>query len=410
MESHDLGCGAGDGETSEDIFTNAGLTILTNANINATRIIEETKECADKKRARHYVYKTSDSYGGIRRYVPSNDDQQLLDNIGSCGYVSLKKVRDNFNTTVLFDEITPRETCFETKLSHSDSITTWTVQAIGISPSNEACLIETRNEVKAFKEFFIQVNVPYKVTRNITFHVHVTVFNYLQKEIKVRVYLKTANELCYGISNEETFQQQLLHMSQNSATTLAFPFVPLEYGTYPIIVSAFASNEHTSISDIVRKEVVVSEARPMTVTVDHSNIFNICLDTDEEPRCQSSPDGVLRAHSNMGETPTVSIYFEIPLPENYIPGTNKAIAHIKEYKSEQRIWCLINGIGGTFYQPGGNGATTMRYVSPIAYGLDFLKYTDTLDIQQMEQWTGYLRQDIFGYPIMTHLMLPIAIT
>ncbi|KAH3752430.1 hypothetical protein DPMN_187047 [Dreissena polymorpha] len=92
MESHDLGCGVGDGETSEDIFTNAGLTFLTNANVNATRIIEETKECADKKRARHYVYNTR-----------------------------------------------------------------------GVSPSNEVCLIETRNEVKAFKEFFIQVNVPYKV-------------------------------------------------------------------------------------------------------------------------------------------------------------------------------------------------------------------------------------------------------
>ncbi|KAH3752429.1 hypothetical protein DPMN_187046 [Dreissena polymorpha] len=183
-------------------------------------------------------------------------------------------------------------------------------------------------------------------------------------------------------------------MSQNSATTLEFPFVSLEYGTYSIIVSAFASNEHTSISDIVREEVVVSEARPMTGTVDHSNIFKLCLDPDKEPRCPSVPDGVLRAYSKLDETQTVSIYFEIPLPENYIPGTNKAIAHIGEYKSEEKIWCLINGFGEDFNKPAGSGEATMVYVSPIAYGLDYLNQTDTLDIQQMEQWTGYLRYGI----------------
>ncbi|KAH3752420.1 hypothetical protein DPMN_187037 [Dreissena polymorpha] len=119
-------------------------------------------------------------------------------------------------------------------------------------------------------------------------------------------------------------------MSQNSATTLEFPFVSLEYGTYPIIVSAFASNKHTSISDIVRKEVVVSEARPMTGTVDHSNIFKLCLDPDKEPRCPSVPDGVLRAYSKLDETQTVSVYFEIPFLKLIFPVRIKQLHTLGE--------------------------------------------------------------------------------
>ncbi|KAH3898479.1 hypothetical protein DPMN_022712 [Dreissena polymorpha] len=79
-----------------------------------------------------------------------------------------------------------------TSIKFRDSITRWSLQAIGITDNNGAS-IATPKEVSAFKEFFIQVDLPYKVSRKEHFNVKVTVFNYMyyiNKDMNARVYLK----------------------------------------------------------------------------------------------------------------------------------------------------------------------------------------------------------------------------
>ncbi|KAH3752425.1 hypothetical protein DPMN_187042 [Dreissena polymorpha] len=64
MEARDLGCGAGGGTNSDEIFKNAGLTILTNANVDAKLIQRETTECDAKKRNRRSVPEENGCYYG----------------------------------------------------------------------------------------------------------------------------------------------------------------------------------------------------------------------------------------------------------------------------------------------------------------------------------------------------------
>ncbi|XP_052235637.1 complement C3-like [Dreissena polymorpha] len=279
MEARDLGCGAGGGTNSEEIFKNAGLTILTNANVDAKLIQRETTECDAKKRNRRSVPEENGCYYGANpvcckggeqyafdviheyevdkahnlkpdiaepvpyivcyskaktlaethqekvpskcpmaffeacvvtmtaelstsddargRSIFSDQDQYAKDVSALAGFGFQLKVRKHFETSFFFEEhmISGKE--LTTSIKFRDSITKWSLQAIGITENTGAC-IATPKEVSAFKEFFIQVDLPYKVSRKEHFNVKVTVFNYINKDMNARVYLKGIRGLCYG--------------------------------------------------------------------------------------------------------------------------------------------------------------------------------------------------------------------
>ena len=58
---------------------------------------------------------------------------------------------------------------------------------LGISEHYGACIAAPK-EVKAFKDYFIQVDLPYKVLQKEMFNVKVTVFNFIPQELSVRYF------------------------------------------------------------------------------------------------------------------------------------------------------------------------------------------------------------------------------
>ena len=63
------------------------------------------------------------------------------------------------------------------ELKYPDSITEWMIQAIGLTPNNGVCISEPLN-VTAFRDFFLQLNLPYQAVRMEHIDVDVTVFMY----------------------------------------------------------------------------------------------------------------------------------------------------------------------------------------------------------------------------------------
>ena len=67
-----------------------------------------------------------------------------------------------------------------------DSITTWVLQAVGVSPEAGLCVAPPLN-VTAFRAFFLHVDLPYTAVRLEQLEVRATVYNYMQRSLSVSI-------------------------------------------------------------------------------------------------------------------------------------------------------------------------------------------------------------------------------
>ncbi|KAH3826701.1 complement C3-like [Dreissena polymorpha] len=470
MEAHDLGCGAGGGTNSEEIFKNAGLTILTNANVNAEHIHRETTECAAKQRKRRAVPDENGCYFGVnpvcckqgeqyaydviyeydlekehfnpdvsepvpyticyskaRKLSETNQDtlpskcplafyetcvvtmtselrksddasgrsalifqdQYALDIDTFTRRNILMKVRKHFDTSLFFEERMISDQGFTIDLKYGDSITEWSIQAIGISKNTGACIAAPK-EVKAFQDFFVQLDLPYKVTRNEKFNVKVTVFNYINEPQFARVYLKGVRGLCYSAAPGEPSPPQEITLPSNGRMTLTFPMIPMEAGNYPITVLAFVTSENMPIADTLKKELlVVNEG-----ILEKMN-FTVCLDPNKQlENCIQGPEVTTTERLNVGDSPSVIMEVELPLPKSFLPGTAIANAYIKSNLMVDAVDCVLEGVDKMFTEPQGCGEQTMVYTAPIVYGMHFLKQTGTMEAKHEDSGIRYMRNGI----------------
>ena len=65
-----------------------------------------------------------------------------------------------------------------------DSITTWVLQAVGVSPEAGLCVAPPIN-VTAFRPFFVHVELPYSAVRLEQLEVRATVYNYMHRTLSV---------------------------------------------------------------------------------------------------------------------------------------------------------------------------------------------------------------------------------
>ncbi|XP_035166945.1 complement C3-like [Oxyura jamaicensis] len=65
-----------------------------------------------------------------------------------------------------------------------DSITTWEVQAISISPQKGFCIVDPHT-FDVFKDFFVSLRLPYSVKRHEQLEIKAVVYNYLPDDLQV---------------------------------------------------------------------------------------------------------------------------------------------------------------------------------------------------------------------------------
>ena len=76
----------------------------------------------------------------------------------------------------------------ETTLSIPHSITTWVVQGVGVSGTAGMC-VAAPHQITVFRDFFVQLSLPYSVIRGEQIEVQATVYNYSPREIPVGLFL-----------------------------------------------------------------------------------------------------------------------------------------------------------------------------------------------------------------------------
>ncbi|XP_063150450.1 complement C3 [Candoia aspera] len=134
-----------------------------------------------------------------------------------------------------------------------DSITTWEVLAVSISPTKGICVAEPY-EITVMKNFFLELRLPYSVVRNEQVEVRAILYNYVEHDIMVRVELLYNPAFC-SASTENKRYREYFRVRGLSSRAVPIVVVPLQQGLHDIEVKASVQGE--LVSDGVKKKLKV---------------------------------------------------------------------------------------------------------------------------------------------------------
>ncbi|XP_069804266.1 complement C3 [Dendropsophus ebraccatus] len=221
------------------------------------RNILEGKECVDafldcckyitEKREEERKLKDQDEYGR------SNEDDEYLPD---SDIVSRTEFPESWFWKIEQMTERPDNNGISTKVLNvflKDSITTWEVLAVSLSPNKGICVAKPY-EIQVMKDFFIDLKLPYSVVRNEQVEIRAVLYNYGHDSIKVRVELTHNPEFC-SLSTAKAKFRQIIDIRPQSSVAVPFILVPLSLGYHDVEVKAAVSGQF--LSDGVRKKLKV---------------------------------------------------------------------------------------------------------------------------------------------------------
>ncbi|NXY04628.1 CO4 protein, partial [Pteruthius melanotis] len=413
MNSYDLGCSAGGGANNVQVFTDVGLAFISDTIQSSIR---EGYKCLQGTRRQKRSLDFQKKMSGIANRYQNTDlqkccrDGMKLNPMRFSCVKRLAKVSGSHECRKVFQDCCEKATALrkqakqrnrnvglarrkeqqehneheeffdETSVSlrsyfpeswwwsfeevespgkHSvknfapDSITTWEVQAISISPEKGFCVADPHT-FAVFKDFFVSLRLPYSVRHNEQLEIKAVVYNYLPNDLQVVVVkMDAVKGLCTAETMEKAVQLPLLAKG-NSATPAFFSVVPLTVGEIPITITAF--DQVSGHSDSIRKNLkVVAEG---------------VLQREEETICINSG---LKSHT-----------VDLNRPSNMVPGSDShVLVSLKGNIMDESVEnCLsLSGVEKLIQVPTGCAEQTMVKMAPAVYAIEYLDAS--------EQWVNF---------------------
>uniref|UniRef100_A0A8C0UKF0 Complement C4-like n=1 Tax=Cyanistes caeruleus TaxID=156563 RepID=A0A8C0UKF0_CYACU len=406
MNSYDLGCSAGGGANSIQVFTDVGLAFISDTIQSSMRegykCLQSTKR---QKRSLDFQKKMSGiasryqntallkccqdgmklnpmRFSCAKRLAKVSGSQECRRAFQDCceKAAALRRQAKQRSRVGLARQYNEHEELFdETSVSlrsyfpeswwwnfeevkspgkHSvknfapDSITTWEVQAISISPEKGFCVADPHT-FAVFKDFFVSLRLPYSVRRHEQLEIKAVVYNYLPNDLQVTVKMDAVKGLCTAETTAKGVQLSLLAKG-NSATPAFFSVVPLTVGEIPITITAF--DQDSGHSDSIRKNLkVVTEG---------------VLQREEETICINSG---LKSHT-----------VDLNRPSNMVPGSDShVVVSLKGNIMDESVEnCLsLSGVEKLIQVPTGCAEQTMVKMAPAVYAIEYLDAS--------EQWVNF---------------------
>uniref|UniRef100_A0A672IMG4 Complement component c3a, duplicate 5 n=1 Tax=Salarias fasciatus TaxID=181472 RepID=A0A672IMG4_SALFA len=422
VEEHDTGCTPGGGKDSMGVFYDAGLMFESNTasgtpyrqepkcaappaarQKRASTIMEVTTTLVDKYKSNKLqkeccmdgMSETPLSYSCERRseYIvdgpacveafldccremttqradkkeeslklarSEEDDESYLDSVDIV-------TRSSFPESWLWTDVELPEcragracdpTSFQKSVPLPDSITTWQLTGISLSRTHGICVGEPL-EVIVWKEFFIDLRLPYSAVRGEQLEIKAILHNYSPDKISVRVDLTEAQHVCSAASKRGRYRQEV-NVGPQTTRSVPFVIIPMKEGEVQIEVKAAVRD--SSLSDGIMKmlRVVVRDT-----------------DTNYFPSPQSG-------------TQEEVINSQIP-KKDMIPNSPTS-THISVTGREEVSALVENAISGKsmgtlIYQPSGCGEQTMIHMT--------LPVIATIYLDRTNQWeaVGFQKRD-----------------
>ncbi|XP_059409017.1 complement C3-like isoform X1 [Carassius carassius] len=348
IEKHDTGCTAGGGRDSMGVFTDAGL------------MFESSTAGGTNTRTTPYCPVFS------KRRRRSDDDDDY--------YTDSEEIesRTRFPESWLWEEIDLCDKCptpaKENVIYLKDSITTWQILAVSLSPTLGICVAEPEDMV-VFKHLFIDLKMPYSAVRGEQLEIRAIIHNYTPKKQKVRVEFMETEDVCSFASKKGKYRTTI-SVEKDSSISVSYVIIPMTLGNHMIEVKASAYDVIYTYG--VRKPLkVVSEG--VLIPVHRQNLELNPVKNGEKPIVVKSDIPVDRVPDTPANT--------------YISITGEEIA--------QTVEQAISGdfMGRLIVQPSGNGEENMiRMTLPViaTHYLDSTSQWETVGMDRRNEAVNYI--------------------
>uniref|UniRef100_A0A673L8Y7 Complement C3-like n=1 Tax=Sinocyclocheilus rhinocerous TaxID=307959 RepID=A0A673L8Y7_9TELE len=432
IEKHDTGCTAGGGRDSMGVFTDAGLMFVSNgAGGTNTRIMSECPKTSKRKRRAETGKYSGElkqccvdgmrdnklGYTCERRATYVVDGQACVKAfLDCCNQMKARKntkdeeeemvlarsdddddyytdseeitSRTQFPESWLWEEIDLCDKCPTTATEKviylKDSITTWQILAVSLSPTLGICVAEPV-EMIVFKHLFIDLKMPYSAVRGEQLEIKAIIHNYTPKKQKVRVEFMETEDVCSFASKKGKYRTTV-SVEKGSSIAVSYVIIPMTLGNHMIEVKASAYEAF--YTDGVRKPLKVVVLLTKSVQNATHDSFSILL---------------FFSISRTGEKP---VLLKGDIPADRVPDTpaNTYISIAGE-EIAQTVEQAISGdfMGRLIVQPSGCGEQNMIYMTLPLIATHYLDSTNQWAAVGMERRndainhisTGYQRQ--LGY-------------
>uniref|UniRef100_A0A8C4ZCH1 Uncharacterized protein n=1 Tax=Gadus morhua TaxID=8049 RepID=A0A8C4ZCH1_GADMO len=312
MESYDLGCSYRGGPDQDSIFTEAGLSFVSSGRHSSAlplgsrckphaarrsrraldlrhelqemskgNLSSELQQCCDQGFSSIPMRRSCEERR--RRVTEMNAEPQCADIFFKCcirgealrksaaednGFgrtVSLldieeyfigrmsNRIRRNFAPSFAFTYFDATDQHKHT-LSLGDSITTWEIQAVILSPTHGFCVVEPI-ELKTFKNIFVSLRLPYSVRRYEQLSIVAVIYNYGPDAVQLAVHMEQTPGLCSpGSSTFTAFMN--VSVESGSSTLVTFAAIPMISGAIPIKIRLYDFNNNRE-PDAIEKSLNV---------------------------------------------------------------------------------------------------------------------------------------------------------
>nr|XP_050031301.1 A.superbus venom factor 1-like [Dermacentor andersoni] len=434
LRSHDPSCGPGGGVTAEEVLANAGVVIIsaedsadsiTSENSCAARAHRRKRDvrearfrfttplmrlCCDvgtlPDRLRRHCSTREDI---IRRHFNSPEGNECADAFAYCcartfqfkdGGPSLmensylprarggsnhldmpggleeedlsdKLLRQDFREAWLFEQGTIGDNgWYNRSFSLPHSITTWSVQAMAVSPEGGVCVAEPV-DVVAFRKVFLQVSFPSTVVRNEQVEIVATLFNYDTESQDATISLYGDPGLCIASKHPRLPHVKVIKVEKKSAGSVSFPVVPLRQGTLPVQIHL----RSTGYADRVRKTLtVVPEGTP------HEQSFSVTIDPSNEQRRRKRAVVTREYRDVLEEDNGRQVITIIPrYPYDTVPDTESCSVSVIGSEAATVGGAAIANVESLISMPKGCGEQTMMIMAPVLYAYKYLKVKKMLN-------------------------------
>jgi CD109 antigen len=338
---------------AQETFDDAGLIVLSNKRVPKGKEIEMPQ----------IMFAAEGAAGDMGAGIPKADSTDtttagVAPNVtgeAGGGLAEVQRVRQYFPETWIWDE-TLTDDAGRAVISYEapDTITTWDLRAVALSPQYGLGIAEA--SLTVFQPFFLQADLPYSAIRGEEFPIKIALYNYLDTSQDIQVEIKEAD--WFELLDDSV---KTVTVAGGDVGSAEFTIRPKSIGTQLVEVSAQSSEAADAVikSMIVEPEGVSREA-----------VENVVL-----------PGGEKRTLSMV--LPPLGVVSDSA--RAYVAVTGSLLAQ------------TIEGLDQLLQMPFGCGEQNMLLFAPDTYILSYLKGTRQLkpEIQakaEMLLVTGYQRE------------------
>ncbi|XP_034030928.1 LOW QUALITY PROTEIN: complement C4-B [Thalassophryne amazonica] len=263
-------------------------------------------------------------------------------------------IRRYFPPSFAFEEfkVNGKKGPFKHSLALPDSITTWEIQVITLSPTTGFCVVEPFT-IRAFQDIFVSLRLPYSVKKYEQLTISPVIYNYGDESRQLAVHMEQTAGLCSpGSATSSAFVN--ITVEPRSSQFVSFPAVPMVAHSIPIKIRVYDIENEMGIDAVEKTLNVLTEGAEV----------------------RTEKTWMLKLDGRSSQSFTI----DGTLPENIVPesdsnmflsmeGVGFGQSHAKNLLSPQKVASLI-------VLPTGCLEQTMVRLAPTALSLRYLDLSE----------------------------------